>query len=73
MSFHNANAPIQDFWNDRDVRFGEVLILPLKDCVNCAWKAFGEPGGHCYMFREEPAGDRCGQFKKVEQTTTSSL
>lgn len=73
MSFHNVNAPIQDFWDDRDARFGELPVLPLKDCGNCAWKAVAEPGGYCYMFREEPNDDRCGQFKKVEQTTTSSL
>lgn len=37
--------------------------LPLKDCARCQYRAelLGD-GGHCYMFRDEPAGDRCGQF-----------
>lgn len=40
------------------------VLLPPMNCEQCQhrrekWR----DGGHCYMFREKPPGDRCGQFK----------
>lgn len=41
-------------------------LLPLMDCQNCFHRQeHWRDGGHCYMFREKPEGDRCGQFKKI--------
>ena len=38
--------------------------LPPKDCDACMFrKEEWRDGGHCYMFREEPSGDLCGQFR----------
>ena len=54
-----------------------MLGMPFKDCPNCQWhhdqKAFrakvgpGHPdhGNHCWMFRDDPDSDRCGQFKPI--------
>ena len=40
-------------------------LLPIMDCQNCLYRQEEwRNGGHCYMFREQPAGDRCGQFKE---------
>jgi hypothetical protein len=36
--------------------------LPVMDCPNC-FHSLTPDGGHCYMFRNKPEGDRCGQFK----------
>ena len=33
-----------------------------KDCETCEHKTHAD-GGHCYMFKSEPEGDRCGQYK----------
>lgn len=38
-------------------------LLPLMDCDHCQYKQWAD-GGHCYMFRDKPDGDRCGQFKR---------
>ena len=38
-------------------------LLPLMDCDHCQYKQWHD-GGHCYMFRNKPDGDRCGQFKQ---------
>lgn len=45
-------------------------LLPIMDCPNCQWMKFMAPdekaaGLHCYMFREKPEGDRCGQMKRI--------
>jgi hypothetical protein len=38
--------------------------LPSRDCANCLFHQEGwRDGGFCYMFRIEPSGDKCGQFK----------
>lgn len=40
--------------------------LPSRDCANCLFSREDWKGdGFCYMFRIEPEGDRCGQFKAV--------
>ena len=41
-------------------------LLPPRDCANCLfhrddWRG----GGFCYMFKAEPTGNNCGQFKSV--------
>lgn len=36
-----------------------------KQCTLCVHKQQPEPGLHCFMFKEEPTGDACGQFKAV--------
>ena len=42
-------------------------MLPPKDCANCLFSREDWRGdGFCYMFRIEPTGDKCGQFKSVE-------
>lgn len=42
---------------------------PPKDCPNCQHRAEEwRDGGHCYMFREEPEGDKCAQFRPKEPT-----
>lgn len=43
--------------------------VPLKDCANCLYRVKEwRDGGHCYMFSDEPEGDRCGQFmRKIER------
>lgn len=39
-------------------------MLPMMDCDHCLFRQESwRDGGHCYMFREKPEGDRCGQFK----------
>ena len=39
--------------------------LPPMDCENCVYHTESwRDGGHCYMFREQPSGDRCGQFHR---------
>ena len=39
-------------------------LLPIMDCDNCLYIRYDwRDGGHCYMFRDKPDGDRCGQFK----------
>lgn len=41
-------------------------MLPPKDCANCLFSREDWRGdGFCYMFRIEPTGDKCGQFKRV--------
>lgn len=40
--------------------------LPLADCKNCEYGALNASGGHCYMFKEKPEGDRCGQMRRVK-------
>lgn len=41
-------------------------LLPPKDCANCLFSREDWRGdGFCYMFRIEPTGDKCGQFKSV--------
>lgn len=41
-------------------------LLPMMDCDKCMYRLAGwRDGGHCYMFRTKPAGDRCGQMKKI--------
>jgi hypothetical protein len=47
---------------------GMEELLPKADCTNCkhggdTWK---EEDCHCYMFKEKPEGNRCGQFKKPQ-------
>jgi hypothetical protein len=44
------------------------VVLPAapgsKDCSNCEYKDLPiHPDIHCYMFRKEPEGNVCGQFK----------
>lgn len=40
-----------------------------KDCANCLYRQEEmRDGGHCYMFRDEPDGDACGQFKSILET-----
>lgn len=53
--------------------------LPIMDCAKCLYKNLrteaeiyeslddGTPmkEQHCYMFREQPSGDRCGQMKSI--------
>lgn len=40
-------------------------MLPAKDCANCLFHREDWRGdGFCYMFRIEPTGDKCGQFKR---------
>lgn len=44
-----------------------VAMLPMRDCQNCQYhqESWRDGGGFCYMFRIEPTGDKCGQFKSV--------
>lgn len=45
-----------------------IELLPIMDCENCQHRnAAWRDGGHCYMFREKPEGDRCGQFKAARK------
>jgi hypothetical protein len=43
-------------------------LLPDADCPNCEYMQIPHDGGHCYMFLDKPAGDKCGQMK-VRVTT----
>ncbi len=56
--------------------FGYMMpenLLPIMDCANCQWHtAEWQDGGHCYMFREKPAGDRCGQMVKITKQETQN-
>lgn len=57
---------------------GELLMLgnelPAKDCQHCEYHADdlrddGKGGKlHCYMFRDEPESDYCGQFRPNTST-----
>lgn len=48
-------------------------FLPTKDCANCLFSGEDWRGdGFCYMFRIEPTGDKCGQFKRVEPISKDS-
>lgn len=38
--------------------------LPVADCKNCVYGSLNASGGHCYMFKEKPEGDRCGQMRR---------
>jgi hypothetical protein len=39
--------------------------LPKKDCASCDHNKIKRPeDGHCYMFKEDFPGDRCGQYVK---------
>lgn len=38
-------------------------FLPLMNCKDCQYQDNKEDGCHCYMFKDKPEGDRCGQFK----------
>lgn len=41
-----------------------TIDLPSKDCAKCVHREEDwRDGGHCYMFREEPEGENCGQFE----------
>jgi hypothetical protein len=41
-------------------------MLPARDCANCLFQRDDwRDGGWCYMFKIEPTGDKCGQFKSV--------
>lgn len=41
-------------------------MLPTRDCANCLFhREDWRDGGFCYMFKVEPTGDKCGQFKPV--------
>ena len=43
-----------------------TALMPDMDCANCQWHAADwRDGGHCYMFREKPEGDKCGQMKRL--------
>jgi hypothetical protein len=38
--------------------------MPAKDCLRCIYRTEAwRDGGHCYMFRDDPPGDECGQFQ----------
>lgn len=41
-------------------------MLPVADCPNCQYMQMEHEGGHCYMFRAKPEGDKCGQMTPVE-------
>lgn len=40
-------------------------MLPKRDCAACFFKCINnvKPDGWCYMFKDEPQSDYCGQFK----------
>ena len=45
-----------------------AVMLPMMDCDRCEYMrirgdAEEAAGLHCYMFRDKPDGDRCGQMK----------
>jgi len=45
-----------------------TVSVPIMDCERCKFmrmrgEAEEEAGLHCYMFRDKPDGDRCGQMK----------
>jgi len=43
-----------------------TALMPDMDCANCQWHAADwRDGGHCYMFREKPDGDKCGQMRRT--------
>lgn len=36
-------------------------------CTHCRWADMErDDGGWCYMFKEQPSGYNCGQFKESE-------
>ena len=38
--------------------------LPIMDCHGCLYrKEEWRSDGYCYMFKDKPEGNRCGQFK----------
>lgn len=43
--------------------FADDQKLPTKDCASCEHKRHPQDG-HCYMFKDEPAGTSCGQFSR---------
>ena len=44
-------------------------LLPDMDCESCVFrKPELREKAHCYMFREQPAGDKCGQYKKDDKS-----
>ncbi len=40
----------------------------VKDCANCFYMQIHDAPeeGHCYMFRDEPDGNYCGQMKQKQ-------
>ncbi len=42
-------------------------LMPIVDCNKCAWDKFPHPDAHCYMFKDSPRDNRCGQFKSAKE------
>lgn len=67
----NANFhPIREF---PLAAFGPLLGLPTAPptrCEGCEFLALGQPGGHCYMFRERPS--HCGLNKPANPEPSRS-
>lgn len=51
--------------NETDAAITAAATLPLRLCDACEYKALPAPtaDGWCYMFRAEPCGAYCAQFK----------
>lgn len=48
------------------------VVLPDKNCPQCEYRVEQwRDGGHCYMFKEEPMGTKCAQFRQVQTVPNS--
>lgn len=42
-------------------------MLPAMNCESCLYRTEAwRDGNYCYMFKDKPDGDRCGQFTSKE-------
>jgi hypothetical protein len=48
----------------KNLCFGVSIKLPIMNCHGCLYrKEEWRDNNHCYMFKDKPEGNRCGQFK----------